>query len=33
MDKRKVKITLMFYLKTSEEVQLDLQHFEISIFS
>ena len=33
MDKGKVKFTLIFYLKTSEEVQLDLQHFEIPIFS
>ena len=33
MDKGKVKFTLLFYLKANEEVQLDLQHFEIFVFS
>ena len=31
--KGKVQFTLIFYLNKNEEVQLDLQHFEIFIFS
>ena len=31
--KEKVHFTLFFYLKQNKEVQLDLQHFEIFIFS
>ena len=33
MGKEKVQFTLIFYLKQNEEVQLDLQHFEIFIIS
>ena len=32
MGKQKVQFTLFFYVKQNEEVQLDLQHFEIFIF-
>ena len=31
--KEKVQFTLTFYLKQNKEVRLDLQHFEIFIFS
>ena len=31
--KEKVQFTLTFYLKQNKEVQLDLKHFEIFIFS
>ena len=31
--KEKVQFTLTFYLKQNKEVQLDLKHFEILIFS
>ena len=33
MGKEKVQFTLTFYLKQNKEVQLDLQRFEIFIFS
>ena len=33
MGKEKVQFTLTFHLKQNKEVQLDLQHFEIFIFS
>ena len=32
MGKEKVQFTLYFYLKQNEEVQVDLQHFEIFLF-
>ena len=32
MGKQKVQFTLFFYVKQNEEVQLDLQQFEIFIF-
>ena len=32
MGKGKVQLTLIFYLKQNEEVQPNLQHFEIFIF-
>ena len=31
--KEKVQFTLTFYLKQNKEIQLDLQHLEIFIFS
>ena len=33
MAKEKVQFTLIFYLKQNKEIQLDLQRFEIFIFS
>ena len=33
MGKEKVQFTLIFYLKQNKEVQLNLQRFEIFIFS